>query len=232
MYALGFSPDGRTLATGSGDSKVRLWSVPAGDLVGSSGAFRRDGEVLATAGRDGRIRLWNVTDPARPVALGRPFTPVVRAPDSQVLFSPDGRVLAVLTTGRVQLWNVTDPAHPTPYGPALVLRSRFMGPDALAFSPDGRTLATAYDSRRLQLWDVTDPAHPVSHGPIAGHRGYIDSLVFSPDGRTLASGSADGTIRLWKVTDPARPTPLGRPLTGHTGPPPAMWRGWREPYPA
>jgi WD40 repeat protein len=218
MYALGFSPDGRTLATGSGDSKVRLWSIPAGDLVGSSGAFRRDGEVLATAGRDGRIRLWNVTDPARPVALGEPFTPVVRDPDSQVLFSPDGRTLAVLTTGRVHLWNVTDPAHPAPYGPALVLRSRFMGPDALAFSPDGRTLATAYDSRNLQLWDVTDPAHPVSHGPITGHKGYIDGLAFSPDGRTLASGSADGTIRLWKVTDPARPTPLGKPLTGHTGP--------------
>ncbi|MEU0029008.1 WD40 repeat domain-containing protein [Streptomyces sp. NPDC006335] len=218
MYALGFSPDGRTLATGSGDSKVRLWSIPAGDLVGSSGAFRRDGEVLATAGRDGRIRLWNVTDPARPVALGEPFTPVVRDPDSQVLFSPDGRTLAVLTTGRVHLWNVTDPAHPAPYGPALVLRSRFMGPDALAFSPDGRTLASAYDSRSLQLWDVTDPAHPVSHGPITGHKGYIDGLAFSPDGRTLASGSADGTIRLWRVTDPARPTPLGKPLTGHTGP--------------
>ncbi|MET8080390.1 AAA family ATPase [Streptomyces sp. NPDC005303] len=218
MYALGFSPDGRTLATGSGDSKVRLWSIPAGDLVGSSGAFRRDGEVLATAGRDGRIRLWNVTDPLRPVALGKPFTPVVRDPFSQVLFSPDGRTLAVLTTGRVQLWNVTDPAHPVPYRPALVLRSRFMGPDALAFSPDGHTLATAYDSRSFQLWDVTDPAHPVSHGPIAGHRGYIDSLSFSPDGRTLASGSADGTIRLWQVTDPARPALLRKPLTGHTGP--------------
>ncbi|MFJ6389511.1 AAA family ATPase [Streptomyces sp. NPDC091972] len=218
MYALGFSPDGRTLATGSGDSKVRLWSIPAGDLVGSSGAFRRDGDVLATAGRDGRIRLWDVTDPDRPVALGRPFTPVVRDPFSQVLFSPDGRTLAVLTTGRVQLWNVTDLAHPVPHGPALVLHSRFMGPDALAFSPDGRTLATAYDSRSLQLWDITDPARPVSHGPIAGHRGYIDSLVFSPDGRTLASGSADGTIRLWRVTDPARPAPLRKPLTGHTGP--------------
>ncbi|WP_280844655.1 MULTISPECIES: WD40 repeat domain-containing protein [unclassified Streptomyces] len=218
MYALGFSPDGRTLATGSGDSKVRLWSIPAGDLVGSSGAFRRDGKVLATAGRDGRIRLWNVTEPARPVALGKPFTPAVRDPDSQVLFSPDGHTLAVLTTGRVHLWNVTDPARPVPYGPALVLRSRFMGPDALAFSPDGRTLATAYDSRDLQLWDVSDPAHPVSHGPIAGHRGYIDGLTFSPDGRTLASSSADGTIRLWKVTDPARPVLLGKPLTGHTGP--------------
>jgi WD40 repeat protein len=218
MYALGFSPDGRTLATGSGDSKVRLWSIPAGDLVGSSGAFRRDGKVLATAGRDGRIRLWNVTEPARPVALGKPFTPAVRDPDSQVLFSPDGHTLAVLTTGRVHLWNVTDPARPVPYGPALVLRSRFMGPDALAFSPDGRTLATAYDSRDLQLWDVSDPAHPVSHGPVAGHRGYIDGLTFSPDGRTLASSSADGTIRLWKVTDPARPVLLGKPLTGHTGP--------------
>ncbi|MDO0913067.1 hypothetical protein QQM39_20085 [Streptomyces sp. DT2A-34] len=219
MYALGFSPDGRTLATGSGDSKVRLWSIPTADMIGGNGAFRPDGKVLATAARDGRIRLWDVRDPARPVALSKPFLPGDTGQRSQV-FSPDGRTLAV-TTGEqsVRLWNVSDPARPVAYDSPIMLRTRFMGPDALAYSPDGRTLATAYDDRTLRLWNVSDPAHVVPLGPpITGHTGYINSLAFSPDGRTLASGSADATIRLWKVTDPRRPTLLGAPLTGHTGP--------------
>ncbi|MFI7408664.1 AAA family ATPase [Streptomyces sp. NPDC049627] len=219
MYALGFSPDGRTLATGSGDSKVRLWSIPTSDMIGGNGAFRPDGKVLATSARDGQIRLWDVRDPARPVALSRPFLPGDTGQRSLV-FSPDGRTLAV-TTGEksVRLWNVGDPSRPVPYGSPIFLRTRFMGPDALAYSPDGRTLATAYDDRTLRLWNVSDPAHVVPLGaPIAGHAGYINSLAFSPDGRTLASGSADSTIRLWEVTDPRRPTLLGAPLTGHTGP--------------
>ncbi|MGI5377076.1 AAA family ATPase [Streptomyces sp. CA-251387] len=219
MYALGFSPDGRTLATGSGDSKVRLWSIPTSDMIGGNGAFRPDGRVLATAARDGQIRLWDVRDPARPVALSKPFLPGDTGQRSLV-FSPDGHTLAV-TTGEqsVRLWNVSDPARPVSYGSPISLRTRFMGPDALAYSPDGRTLATAYDDRTIRLWNVSDPDRVVPLGaPITGHTGYINSLVFSPDGRTLASGSADSTIRLWKVTDPRRPTPLGTPLTGHTGP--------------
>jgi WD40 repeat protein/energy-coupling factor transporter ATP-binding protein EcfA2 len=220
MYAVGFSPDGRTLATGSGDSKVRLWSIPTSDMTGRIGAFSPDGRVLATSADDALIRLWNVTDPARPVALGRSFTTKDHSPRSMV-FSPDGHTLVVLTgtTNSVQLWNVTDPAHAAAYGPPIGLLTRYAGADALALSPDGRTLAVDYDDRTIQLLDLTDPARPHRLGrPLTGHTGYVNALAYSPDGRTLASGSADGTVRLWNVTDPRRPRLLGTPLTGHLGP--------------
>ncbi|MGP3924649.1 nSTAND1 domain-containing NTPase [Streptomyces sp. 8N616] len=223
MYALGFSPDGRTLATGSGDNTVRLWSIPTSDMIGRIGAFRQDGRVLATAARDRRIRLWNVETPNRPVALGEPFTPGEGEVRAFPAFSPDGHTLAVLLSDvdagsrALRLWNVTDPTRPVAYGPTIALRTRFAA--ALAFSPDGRTLATAYDDRTLQLWNVSDPSRLRPLGaPLTGHKGYVNSLVFSPNGRTLASGSADGTIRLWNVADPRHAARRGAPLTGHLGP--------------
>ncbi|MGW7403099.1 nSTAND1 domain-containing NTPase [Streptomyces sp. NPDC054833] len=220
MYAVGFSPDGRTLATGSGDNKVRLWSIPASDMIGRIGAYRPDGRVLATAARDGRVRLWNVQTPDRPVLLSEPFTTGERDLRSLV-FSPDGRTLAVLTgtSNTVQLWNVADPGRPVAHGRPLALRTRFAGADALAISPDGHTLAADYDDRTIQLLDITDPARPRRLGKLlTGHTGYVNTLVFSPDGRTLASGSADTTVRLWNVTDPRHASVLGAPLKEHLGP--------------
>ncbi|WP_327688715.1 AAA family ATPase [Streptomyces tubercidicus] len=219
MYAVGFSPDGRTLATGSGDSKVRLWSIPTSNMVGRIGAFRPDGRVLATGAGDRRVRLWDVRTPHRPVVLGKPFTPG-KGDVRSLVFFPDGRTLAVhMGSQAVALWNVADPAHPVPYGKPAALRTRFVGPDALAISPDGRTLASAYDDHTIQLWDVSDPSHMRRLGaPLTGHQGYVNSLVFSPDGRTLASGSADDTVRLWNVTDPRHAALFGAPLRGHLGP--------------
>ncbi|MGH3802331.1 MAG: WD40 repeat domain-containing protein, partial [Pseudonocardiaceae bacterium] len=87
---------------------------------------------------------------------------------------------------------------------------------AVAFSPDGHTLATSSDDQTVRLWNVTGPAHPTPLGqPLTAHTDYVNSVVFSPDGHTLASGSGDQTVRVWDVTDPAHPTPLGPSLTGH-----------------
>jgi WD40 repeat protein len=66
---------------------------------------------------------------------------------------------------------------------------------SVAFSPDGKTLASGSFDKTIRLWDVAK-GQPIGV-PLTGHTDKVFSVAFSPDGRTLASGSADNTIRLW-----------------------------------
>lgn len=205
VKAVALHPKERTAATGSIDGTVRLWDITSrrrpvttATLKAGMGvralAYDKTGDLLAAAGGDApRTRLWDTRDPRRP----RPVGVLEEDAGSLALaFHPRRDIVALSILGSVHLWDVADPARPRRLGDATGHTDNIQ---ALAFHPDGRSLATAGLDGTVRLWDVRDPFRPRQRQVLRGHVGAVQAVAFAPDGRMLATAGQDGTARLWRL---------------------------------
>lgn len=182
---------------------MQLWDVltrrRVASLGGRTGAFcvvfSPDAKLLAAACGDKTVRLWDIA--ARREVASFPENTYFR----NLAFSPDGKILATSGIGKtVKLWDTgawRAAGMPKRWRWAPnILRGHAGITIGLAFSPDGKTLASGSTDSTVKLWNVATKQEVAT---LKGHKGPIWALAFSPDGRTIASGSIDTTIRLWRA---------------------------------
>ncbi len=205
-----FSPDGKVIASGdSYNRSIKLWDAATGKQlrtlegyksgVSSVVAFSPDGKVIASGDYYNRtLKLWDA-------ATGKQLRLLASAVRS-VAFSPDGKTLASggSADGTIKLWDAATGSQLR----SLEGDSSFVGL-VVAFSPDGKVIASGSEDGSIQLWDAATGNQLRS---LARHAWGVNSVASSPDGRLIAGGSEDGTIKLWDAMTGSRL----RSLEGHT----------------
>jgi len=218
-----FSRDGKTLALAGAGGYAQLWNAatrapigrPLTDGNGSqysgaqgvdqdSVALSPDGKTLATVSEDGTAQLWDLATRHR---IGAPLSAGAGRIQA-VAFSLDGKILATGShNGTAQLWDVatrTRIGSPLSAGPDVEEAAAPGGVDAVAFSPGGKTFATATTAGKVQLWEVatrTPTGRPISAGS-SGVEG--TAIAFSPDGKTIATANGGGTASVWDLATGSR----------------------------
>lgn len=208
VYALAVSSDGTLLATA--DTRIRIWNTASWENVStlnSSGFmfglnFSKDAKSLLSSNSEASVDIWDVPSQKQRLTFSLPAEIQAGAGEVRSLaISPNGNQLATVD-GESQ-------AHLRDRRTGKILRSLDANNtvNAVAFSPNGQTLASAGDS--LCLWDVpkgvliTRLSDQVS----------ANAIAWSPDGKLLATGGVNGNVCLWDITDKTQRATLA----GHTG---------------
>lgn len=188
--SVAYSPDGKTLASGSQDTSITLWDAEGnekGALTGhtdevNSVAFSSDSKTLASGSSDNTIKVWDI-------ATGtEQFTLKETSKVSSVAISPDGKTIAAGGNDKtIKLWDVATRKERD------ILKGHTAALSCVAFSPDGKTLVSC-GGGAFKLWDVATGKELHS---IPGHMGKTSRIAFSQDGKKLVSGGSDRTIKIW-----------------------------------
>ncbi|MBX9258006.1 WD40 repeat domain-containing protein [Desmonostoc muscorum CCALA 125] len=196
VNSISFSPDGKTIASGSWDKTIKLWNIESGEsqtLLGHTDKVWRvryspmNGNMIASASTDKTVRLWNAkTGEFLGELQGN--TDIVY----DLSFSTDSKKIATVSLDRtIKIWDTNTKEE-------LETLENLQGQNgsySVDFDPNGAKLAVVgYQDGSVKVWDLnTKTAKVIGH-----HEKSATFVRFSHDGRLLASSSDDGMIKLWK----------------------------------
>ena len=185
-----FSPDGKLIATAGEDKIINIWSVENKEetlwtITGHSEyvnriAFNPDSTRLATGSGDNTVRIWDVAT-GQEILILTDYSSWIQS----ITFSSDGNRLAASSNNELIIWDATT-------GDEFLKIND--GATALAFSPDGKQLASADIDGIIKIWEVASDSQILQ---LSGHTNQVIDLKYSPDGTQIASASLDRTVRIW-----------------------------------
>ena len=229
VKSIAYAPDGNTIATASSDGTVQLWDAATGKskatLTGymriNTAAYSPDSKTIVTGNQDGKVHFWDVSTGA----LKNTFTGDENGIIFNITYSPDGKTVAVVSSNndRVLLRDAKTGKHKATLAHFglidtifLLLQNREYDIGPIAYSPDGKTIATGGDyytieKGTLYLWDVRTGIRKrvIFKGP-----GAVRTVVFSKDGkRIIATGDWKNKVRVWHAETGRKltPTPADTP---------------------
>ena len=215
IYAVAFSPDGKTLVTSGFDENMRLWDVQTRECQlilrmhkswVRAVAFSPDGKSLASGGNDHTIGLWHIT-PSEYTSVTSQLDYILTGHASfarSVAFSPQATTLASShADGLVRLWNTQNGEL------QYSLRGHVGAVHGVAFSPNGQQLASIGNDGVVQLWKM--PGGQLAHS-LPGYDGALRALAFNPDGEILAVGGNRPYVQLWNTQTGQRQRTLAVPF--------------------
>lgn len=198
-----FSPNGEILASGSEDGMIKLWTMNGDELVTLKShlspvtgiSFSRDNQLLASSSIDGTVLVWSLSKILKNFRPGTViknegklliFSEEKNQEILQVMFSPDGTLLAAMSGhGKIRVWRKDG-------SPFSILKSGG-NLTSMTFSPDSQMIVSGSLDHQVRLWRIDGKFLKT----LSGHQDQIQSVNFSPDGEILATASGDGQVILW-----------------------------------
>ncbi|KIW10247.1 hypothetical protein PV08_11209 [Exophiala spinifera] len=203
-----FSPDGKLLATGAEDKKIRVWDIESKrirtifdgheqDIYSLD--FSRTGRLIASGSGDKTVRLWDIESNQQVMVLS------IEDGVTTVAMSPDGRFVAAGSLDKsVRVWDCS----------SGYLIERLEGPQghkdsvySVAFSPSGRELVSGSLDKTIKMWELSAQRGIIpsaSNGKdgkcirtFEGHKDYVLSVCLTPGGEWVMSGSKDRGVQFW-----------------------------------
>jgi eukaryotic-like serine/threonine-protein kinase len=203
------SPDGRRIATASGDTTAKIWDADTGrelfrlkghsDVVASA-LFSPDGQRIVTGSWDKTAKVWDA-DTGRELLTLKRHTGRIWA----VAISQNGQRIATASDDKTAIvWDAVTGQE------LLTLKGHTDEIICLTFSPDNEQIATASEDKTAKVWDADTGLELLT---LKGHTSFVLCVAFSPDGKRIATGSVDNSVKFW---DAATGQELST-LRGHGG---------------